>query len=163
MLYCLFKILLNEKLPSSLFVCSPKITLSPGFFGQQFNNLQHAALLTSFWHCLFSNLQWAALLRHWSTAAGYGELCMWFWPIRNREIFWLDNDFISCTPLLKMICIYSQHPSLLQYLWHHKLFTVSCCNLFILFMLGIHRRVMAPQMYPLLILNKIIKCVLINK
>ncbi|RMX40928.1 nuclear envelope phosphatase-regulatory subunit 1-like [Pocillopora verrucosa] len=37
------------------------------------------------------------------------------------------------------------HPSLLQYLWHHKFFTISCCNLFILFMLGIHRRVMAPQ------------------
>lgn len=37
------------------------------------------------------------------------------------------------------------HPSLLQYLFHHKLFTLSCCNLFLLFILGIHRRVMAPQ------------------
>ncbi|CAH3174477.1 unnamed protein product [Porites lobata] len=38
-----------------------------------------------------------------------------------------------------------QHPSLLQYLFYHKLFTLSCCILFILLMLGIHRRVMAPQ------------------
>ena len=33
----------------SLFSCSPKITtLSSGFLSQQFNNLQQAALLTSF-------------------------------------------------------------------------------------------------------------------
>ena len=47
-------------------------TLSPGLLGQQFNSLQWAALLTS-------------LIRHgedslqiWWTAAGYGELYVWF-------------------------------------------------------------------------------------
>ena len=37
-------------------------TLSPGFLGQQFNNLQRAALLTSFWRHWFNNFQRAALL-----------------------------------------------------------------------------------------------------
>ena len=63
--------------------------LSPGFFGQWFNNLQQAALWMSFWHHRFNNLQRAALLTSliqydedsfqiWWTAAGYGELCVWF-------------------------------------------------------------------------------------
>ena len=61
----------------------------PGFLGQRFNNLQRAALLTSFWRHWFNNLQRAALLTSliqygedsfqiWWTAAGYGELCVWF-------------------------------------------------------------------------------------
>ena len=33
-------------------------------------------------------------------------------------------------------------------MWHHIFFTISCCNLLLLFLIGIHRRVMAPQMYP---------------
>ena len=36
--------------------------LSPGFFGQQFNNLHRAALLTSFWRHRLNNFQRAALL-----------------------------------------------------------------------------------------------------
>ena len=63
--------------------------LSPGFFGQWFNNLQQAALWMSFWHHRFNNLQRAALLTSliqydedsfqiWWTAAGYGELYLWF-------------------------------------------------------------------------------------
>ena len=62
---------------------------SPGFLGQRFNKLQRAALLTSFWRHRLSNLQQTALLTSlvqydkdsfqiWSTAAGYGELCVWF-------------------------------------------------------------------------------------
>ena len=96
--------LLKEKM-SSFFVVLTKnnTTLSPGFHGQQFNNLQRAALLTSFWrhwfimicrfltsfwHHQINNLQRAALLTslvHYdkilsnliicSTAVGYGELC----------------------------------------------------------------------------------------
>ena len=29
----------------------------------------------------------------WWTAAGYGELCVWFKPIRNGKIFWMNNKF----------------------------------------------------------------------
>ena len=65
------------------------ITLSPGFLGQRFNNLWRAALLTSFWLHWFNNFRWAPLLTSfiqcgedcfqiWWTAAGYGELCVWF-------------------------------------------------------------------------------------
>ena len=28
----------------------------------------------------------------WWTAAGYGELCVWFKPIRNGKIFWMYNN-----------------------------------------------------------------------
>ena len=60
---------------------------SPGFFGQWFNNLQKAALLTSLLRHQFNNLQRAAVLTSliqydedsfqiWLTAAGYGELCV---------------------------------------------------------------------------------------
>ena len=62
---------------------------SSGFLGQRFNNLQRAALLTSFWRHRFNNFQQASLLTSlirydeesfqiWWTAAGYGELCVWF-------------------------------------------------------------------------------------
>ena len=64
-------------------------TLSPGFLGQWFNNLQRAALLSSFWRHRFNNFQQAVLLTSliqygedsfqiWWTAAGYGELCVRF-------------------------------------------------------------------------------------
>ena len=29
----------------------------------------------------------ASLVQYDSSAAGFGELCKWFYPIRNREIF----------------------------------------------------------------------------
>ena len=62
---------------------------SPDFLGEGFNNLQEAALLTSFCRHWFNNLQGTALLTSsvqyqkdsfqiWSTAAGYSELCVWF-------------------------------------------------------------------------------------
>ena len=71
----------------SLFVFP--LTLSPGFRGQWFNNLQRAALLTSFWRQWFNNFWRAPLLTSliqygedsfqiWWTAAGYGELSLWF-------------------------------------------------------------------------------------
>ena len=77
--------------------------LSPGFLRQRLNNLQRSALLTSFWCHWFNNLQRAALLKSlvqydkdsfqfWSTAADYGEWCMWFYPIRSGEIFWMTNN-----------------------------------------------------------------------
>ena len=64
-------------------------TLSPGFFGQRFNNLQQAALLTSFWRHRCNNFRRAALLtpliqycedsfQMWWTTAGYVELYVWF-------------------------------------------------------------------------------------
>ena len=64
-------------------------TLSPGFRGQRFNILHRAALLTSFWRQWFINFQRALLLtwliqygedsfQIWRTAAGYGEVCVWF-------------------------------------------------------------------------------------
>ena len=30
----------------------------------------------------------------WSSATGYGELCVCFEPIRIGEIFWMNNNFI---------------------------------------------------------------------
>ena len=64
-------------------------TLSPGFLGQQFNKLRRAVLLTSFWRHWFNKSRYAPLLtwfiqygkdsfQIWWTAAGYGELCVWF-------------------------------------------------------------------------------------
>ena len=44
-------------------------TLSPGFLGQRFNNLQRAALLTLFWRHRFNNFRRAALWRHWFNMA----------------------------------------------------------------------------------------------
>ena len=77
-------------------------TLFPGLLGQRFNNLRRAALLTSFWRHWLNNVRQAALLTSliqygedsfqilW-TAAGYGELCVSFKPIRNGKIFWMNN------------------------------------------------------------------------
>ena len=47
-------------------------TSSPGFHGQRFNNLQKG--------CTFDVISsiWQHSLQIWSTAAGYGELCVWF-------------------------------------------------------------------------------------
>ena len=58
----------------SLFFCLPKITQSrlQVFFGQRFNNLQQAAPLTSLIQYDEDSFQ------IWWTAAGCGELCVWF-------------------------------------------------------------------------------------
>ena len=45
---------------------------SPGFLGQRFKNLKRAALLTSLVQYDKDSFQ------IWSTASGYGELCVWF-------------------------------------------------------------------------------------
>ena len=79
-------------------------TLSPGFLGQRFNNLRRAALLTSFWRHWFNNSRYAPLLTSliqydedafqiWWTVPGYGELCVWFKPIRNGKIFWMNDNY----------------------------------------------------------------------
>ncbi len=34
-------------------------------------------------------------------------------------------------------------------LWNHPFFTISCILLLLLFISGIHKRVIAPSMYPL--------------
>ena len=73
-------------------------TLSLGFRGQRLNNLQRAALLTSFWRQWFNNFRRTPFLTSliqygedffqiWWTAAGCGELCVWFKPIRNGMRF----------------------------------------------------------------------------
>ena len=91
----------------SLFFCSPKSQSRPQvFFGQRLNNLPRAPLLTSFWRQRLNNMQRAPLLTSlieydedsfqiWWTAAGYGELCVWLQPIRNGEIFWMNNNCLS--------------------------------------------------------------------
>ena len=63
----------------TLFVFPPtkyNTTLSPGFLGQRFNNLQWAALLTSFWRHWFNNFRWAPLL---ASLIQYGEDSFQFW------------------------------------------------------------------------------------
>ena len=51
-------------------------TLSPGFLGQRFNNLQRAALLTLFWRHRFNNFRRAALL---TSLIQYGEDSFQIW------------------------------------------------------------------------------------
>ena len=72
LLYYLFKIfsryLKGENAELFVFLLAIKnTTSSPDFLGRRFNNLQRAALLTSFWSLQNS-------FQIWSTAAGYGEL-----------------------------------------------------------------------------------------
>ena len=94
--------LLKEKM-SSLFFCSPKITHPrPQIFSV------NSAIICSrlhFWHLfdvigsiICSGLHfwgdfyvissiWQNSFQIWSTAAGYGELCVWFQPIRMGKYF----------------------------------------------------------------------------
>ena len=83
----------------TLFFCSPiYATLSPGFLGQWFNNLQWAALLTSFWRHRFNYLQRAALLM---SLVQYLVNSSWLWWImrmvltnQKRETIFNDNNII---------------------------------------------------------------------
>ena len=84
----------------SLFFCSPKSQSRPQvflvngwiicsglhFWRQRLNNLQRAPLLTSLIEYDEDSFQ------IWWTAAGYGELYVWFQLIRNGEIFWMNNN-----------------------------------------------------------------------
>ena len=56
------------------------------FWRHWFNNFRKAPLLTS----LIQNGEDSFQI--WWTAAGYGELCVWFKPIRNGKIFWMNNN-----------------------------------------------------------------------
>ena len=69
------------------------------FFGQQFNNLQQAALLPS-----LIQYDGASFQINWWAAAGYGELCVWFQPIRTAKYFeWIINDIIDNSPVSRVI------------------------------------------------------------
>ena len=55
----------------------------------------------------------------WWKAAGYGELCVWFKPIRNGKIFWMKNKYIYKTThfnemRLKMLFRSLQPPEVLH-------------------------------------------------
>ena len=58
------------------------------FWRHWFNNFRKASLLTSLIQYCEDSFQ------IWWTAAGYGELCVWFKPIRNERIFWMNNNFV---------------------------------------------------------------------
>ena len=60
-------------------------TLSPGFLGQRFNNLQLAAFLTSFWGHWFNNFRWAALL---TLLIQYGKDSFQIWWIQGSDGSW---------------------------------------------------------------------------
>ena len=69
---------------------------SPGFLGQQFNNLQWAALLTSLVQYDKDSLQ------IWPTAAGYGELCVG--NILNEQQWMLSFYFESMLLFKTILC-----------------------------------------------------------
>ena len=58
-------------------------TLSPGFRGQRFSNLQRAALLTSFWHRRFNNFQRAVLL---TSLVQYLVNSSWLWCVMRAVL-----------------------------------------------------------------------------
>ena len=63
---------------------------SPGFLGQRFNNLQRAVFLTSLVQnaeVLTSLVQYDIVLSKFGQQQLVMWLCVWFWPIRNEEIF----------------------------------------------------------------------------
>ena len=73
-----------------------------------------------FWRHWFSNFRKAPLLTSliqygddsfqiWWTAAGYGELCVWFKPIRNGKIFWMNNKIRYWTMQTLPIVIVLSH------------------------------------------------------
>ena len=98
----------------SLFFRSPNITHVFSVNGSIIFDVIDA-ILRRFWRHWFNNFPKAPLLTSliqycedsfqiWWTAAGYGELCMWFKPIRNGKIFWMNNKcciwFSNWSPLL---------------------------------------------------------------
>ena len=108
------------KLCSRPFLSSLNDTAScPGFLGQWFNNLwrqlfnnlQRAALLTSFWRQWFNNLQRTALLTslvQYDRILGEHGSCLW-WIMRvvltnqKRGHIWMNNNKLYCLcPLCKV-------------------------------------------------------------
>ena len=78
---------------------------------------------------VFSN-DWSRLIEYdedsfqiWWTAAGYGELCVWFQPIRNGEIFWMNNNTsyikVSGIPSGKKLIKTIRYP----HMWRYDIFT----------------------------------------
>ena len=91
----------------SLFFRSPNITQPcPQVFSV--NNSIICGGLWRFWRHWFNNFRKAPLLtsliqygedsfQMWWTATWYGELCVWFKPIRNGKIFWMNNNWFYGT------------------------------------------------------------------
>lgn len=52
------------------------------------------------------------------------------------------NDLCCFVPIVLQVSFFSS-------LWNHPFFTISCVTLIALFFAGIHKRVVAPSMYPL--------------
>lgn len=50
--------------------------------------------------------------------------------------------FMMFVPVVLQVSFFSS-------LWNHPFFTISCVTLIALFFAGIHKRVVAPSMYPL--------------
>ena len=97
----------------SLFFCSPKITQSnPQVFSVNgliiCNGLHFWRHFDVIGLIIWSGLYLlTSLVRYdkdyfqvWWTAAGYGELCMWFSPIRNGEIF-----LMNIIPFIIWLCL----------------------------------------------------------
>ena len=63
-------------------------TLSPGFLGQRFNNLQRVALLTLFWRHQFNNFRRAALL---TSFIQYGEDSFQIGPLQDPVTWYRIN------------------------------------------------------------------------
>ena len=74
-------------------------TLSLGFLGQRFNNLQRAALLTSFWHHWFNNFQRAVLL---TSLVQYLVNSSWLWWIMRAILTNILNYFEWITMQFKI-------------------------------------------------------------
>jgi len=51
-------------------------------------------------------------------------------------------------PLNAFLCHLFPQVSFFSSLWNHPFFTISCVTLIGLFFAGIHKRVVAPSMYP---------------
>ena len=92
----LFPVLKGVSPFRSLFFCSQKIRQSSTLFFLVNGSVIYSG--AHFWRHRFNNLQRTALLtwliqydkdsfQLWWRAADYGELWVWFSPIRNREIF----------------------------------------------------------------------------
>ena len=72
----------------------------------------------------------------WWTAAGYGELCVWFKPIRNGKIFWMNNniDISNAADWYMKHCLHASFclrtPNKTCYRWStylfHKTHSAAC-------------------------------------
>ena len=76
-------------------------TLAPGFLGQQFNNLQRAAFLTSFWHPWFNKFQRVALL---TSLVQYLVNSSWLWWIMSVVLTNQKQKYFEWIMIIIHIC-----------------------------------------------------------